>query len=890
MTTSARHAQVKQIFLAVIDAPADQRGQVLRDRCGDDLELRAEVETLLRHHLDETVGRQPAARPEDSVDSGTGGADPSAPLPKHNRAFSSGTMVADRYRIVARIGRGGMGEVYRADDLKLRQTVALKFLPAVVASNPAWRARLVQEVRMARRVTHPNVCRVYDIGEADGDPFISMEYVQGENLASLLKRIGRVAGPRAVQIAWQMSVGLAAAHARGILHRDLKPANIMLDEEGNVRITDFGLAGTVDEARELRPRAGTPAYMSPEQLAGEGAAVQSDLFALGLVLYELFTGRAAFKAESADEYPHLHESIRPEPPSACVPELDIAIEEIILRCLRKDAADRPASAIEVAAALRGGDVLAAALAAGITPSPDTVAEAQIPPQRIGWHASKWLAVAACALLATYVCVAPKRSPLARSRDAKPPAVLAEMARQQIRDAIGTGIAAPGVDYAYGFTSSRSAPEILAAVGAPAAGVDRFRTASEVDVVFWYRQRNEPLMPVTARSVVFESARVTPVDPPYGRPGDALVILSAEGEPLLVCVPPPDEGRDALAGASPAVSSLRITQQALQVKPETPTSVLGSPHFRERLLQAAFRTCMVVLVLASVPWAWVNFRAGRGDLQGAARLAVFVFVVRLVVWCLNATLAPVFPNIANHLIIAAMRALGEAAMLYVFYLALEPFVRRHWPQTIVAWSRVLRLRFLDPTVGEHVLLGVALGCLWAVGTVVEPFLPGPLGLSERPTMLQDRSLGLLLGGRFALAALLDLLQFALYRGLAFTLLVVLVRRCVSRTGPAILIAALIVIPMTVPRGAHPATSMLIIGGLGSLLGVWVITRYGLVTVSVGLLTSSALLNFPATTHFRAWYADMAAVPIVLCTVLVVGGLVAARPRSGAPWRSRPTAIA
>ena len=159
-----------------------------------------------------------------------------------------------------------MGEVYRADDLKLGQPVALKFLPPDVDRDPARLTQLHTEVRMARQVAHPNVCRVYDIDETDGHTFLSMEYVDGEDLGSLLKRIGRFPQDRAIEVARQICSGLAAAHERGVIHRDFKPANVMLDSAGKVRITDFGLAGASGEVL----RAGTPAYMAPEQISRRG--------------------------------------------------------------------------------------------------------------------------------------------------------------------------------------------------------------------------------------------------------------------------------------------------------------------------------------------------------------------------------------------------------------------------------------------------------------------------------------------------------------------------------------------------------------------------------------------------------------------------------------------
>jgi serine/threonine-protein kinase len=157
--------------------------------------------------------------------------------------FLPGSVVAGRYRMIGLIGRGGMGEVYRADDMKLGQPVALKFLPANVERDTERLDRFLTEVRMPLRVTHPNVCRVFDVGQLDERHFLSMEYVDGEDLASLLRRIGRLPEDKAVEIARQLCAGLSAAHDEGVLHRDLKPANIMIDGRGRAKIADFGLAG-----------------------------------------------------------------------------------------------------------------------------------------------------------------------------------------------------------------------------------------------------------------------------------------------------------------------------------------------------------------------------------------------------------------------------------------------------------------------------------------------------------------------------------------------------------------------------------------------------------------------------------------------------------------------
>src|SRR5437867_338948 len=284
--------------------------------------------------------------------------------------FAPGSIIAGRYRLVALLGRGGMGEAYRAEDLTLDQPVALKFLPEGVAADADKLAQFHNELRTARQVSHKNVVRLYDLGEAGGRRFLTMEYVDGEDLTSLLRRIGRIPQDKAIELARQLCAGVAAAHERGVLHRDLKPANVMIDGDGNVRVTDFGiatsgLAGTEPSAGW----SGTPQYMAPEQLMGQAASIRTDLYALGLVLFEIFTGRRAYDAKTLGELKQLHDTGSVTTPSSVVRDLDAAVERVILRCLDKDPQKRPGSALTIAAALPGGDPLAAALAAGETPSP-----------------------------------------------------------------------------------------------------------------------------------------------------------------------------------------------------------------------------------------------------------------------------------------------------------------------------------------------------------------------------------------------------------------------------------------------------------------------------------------------------------------------------------------
>jgi hypothetical protein len=256
--------------------------------------------------------------------------------------FTPGTVLLDRYHVVSQVGKGGMGEVYRAYDVVLGDFVALKFLPSKARLEPDVLERFLSEVRLARQIHHENVCGVYDIGDLDGEPFISMEYVDGEDLASLLHRVGRLPVEMALSVTEQLCAGLSAAHERGVLHRDLKPSNVMLDSEGRVRITDFGLAILETEADRRDEVAGTPAYMAPEQWSGGELSARTDLYALGLILYEMFTGERAHpeRTESGEPKP-------PDPPSAHLPGIHPMIELAILKCLDQKPDHRPPSAAAV---------------------------------------------------------------------------------------------------------------------------------------------------------------------------------------------------------------------------------------------------------------------------------------------------------------------------------------------------------------------------------------------------------------------------------------------------------------------------------------------------------------------------------------------------------------
>ena len=314
---SSLHQRAKDVFLAALERPRAERRAFLDEVCRGEDALRQEVESLLAFHEED----------EDSE--------------SRDEPFAAGEVFAGRYRMIARIGRGGMGDVWRADDLVLNTPVALKLL---YSREPADRARILNEVRVARQITHPAVCRVFDVGEAPGGGvFYSMELVTGEDLAAFVRRVGRLPSEKVVEIARQLCHGLAAAHARGVLHRDLKPANVLIDNDGQVRITDFGIAVSRADTSG-HTIAGTPGYMAPEQLTpGMELSERTDIYALGMVLYETLVGHRPRAGEDG--------RTPVPPPSTTVRDVDPRLERLVIQALSPEPGDRPASALEMAARL-----------------------------------------------------------------------------------------------------------------------------------------------------------------------------------------------------------------------------------------------------------------------------------------------------------------------------------------------------------------------------------------------------------------------------------------------------------------------------------------------------------------------------------------------------------
>ena len=832
--------------------------------------------------------------------------------------FYPGQVLARRYRIVALLGSGGMGEVYRADDLKLGQPVALKFLPHDLADDPKFLTTLYNEVKTARRIGHPNVCRVYDVGEAEGMHFLSMELVDGENLATLLHRIGRLPGEKGVQIARQLCAGLAAAHEQGILHRDLKPANVMIDGRGRVRIMDFGLAGLIEEVG----RGGTPAYMAPEQRRGDPATVQSDLYALGLVLYELFTGKHPFAGKPGA--PAEDPGSSPSTPSDLVADLDPAVERVTLRCLEPEPSERPTSAMAVAAALPGGDPLAAVLAAGETPSPDMVAAAG---PRGGLSRGMALGLLISILIATlgYAILAPRAQMYGHVPITKPLAALAENARGILMD---LGYQDPPTDRAFYLFNNPGLLRHLADQDDAPSPWDIVSDPAQPVVGFFYRESPGLLVPLNT------SGRIRISDPPEG-PGDVSLNLNLEGKlRFLRVVPPqvsypgepapptdwaalfeaagwnieeftptqptlhrvPSDTRAAWSGTLPIAGGLpvRIEAASFQGKPIyfepvvpfdrywSVTENEGSPAPTGFPLLGIF---LFGVAAAGLALAVRNYRQGRGDRRGSLRIAASVVALSALYRLFTGHHVPGSAEISLF-----VKTLGNALLLglvaWLMYMAIEPLARRWRPEALVSWSRLLAGRFRDPMLGRDVLVGFTVHAAITLTVIVIQLLPALRGL---PAGTSLPVLAALRGGRFAIGGVF-LASFQAIAGALGMLLVYLLLRLILRWNPLAIAAFILIIAAPYAAGlaqSGDSPAWLAAGLIGGLIGgvctAFVLLRFGLVALAAGALFQQLLRLFPLTLDASVPYfsTSLLGLALIVGLALYAFSLATATGRTAAP---------
>jgi predicted Ser/Thr protein kinase len=888
--TPQRHQQVKRLFLAAVELAPDQAQQFLDSACGADQALRGEVQSMLDHHRTETLLQE-----QNSLD--TAGPTTATLVAGHDGGISSedkscarpaGTMVAGRYRLVAPLGRGGMGVVYRADDTELGQTIALKFLSPSLQQHPEAIEFLRREVRIARQITHPNVVRIFDIGTSDGDVFISMEYVAGEDLESLVRRVGPLPAAKVLQIAQQLAAGLAAAHEAGILHRDLKPANVMIDGAGNVRILDFGIATPLDDERGLRRAYGTPGFIAPELLAGQKPSQRSDLFTWGVVVYYAALGRLPdarqFTGDQGADDPLWSSGF------------DHELATCVGSCLQTEPARRPQSAHDLITALSTGDPLDEALQAGRVPSPHLVAAAS------SWQPSiplvDGLLVGGLALLVLITLLSDRTLFLSRCGLVKSPVALRETAQQTLVDLGYQAPAGPVLTAVILDTSClqyvRDHPELPTAWQKVADG--------QIPAVsFWYRQ-GDPRVPPPALLGDNDWQRL--VEP---LTGSATIRLDGRGNLLMAQVPvaspseqtpespvnwedlfdlaglpwpefhptkayrcPPVFADEVLAWEGPfaADRSRQVKVRAASLSGRVVFFDVDQPWEALRPNQAiiettsqsarfiALRTALwlVAIGMAAV-LAWRHVHQGHADWRGAWRMSAGVLLLVSLHWLCG----------SRHTFDAAEElATGFqwlnvivfcGAVAGVAYLAVEPAARRSWPWSIITMRRLLEGRLGDRGIWADALLGLVVGLgsvfLRQLCTLANQLLGVPVsGLNDF-----DLSQNLLdnFGLRYRIAVFITAALLAVLDALLLLTLIVALKRLTKSTPVAsVLLIVLVASLAIIGRGIMSPFDWLARTLLSSI-AAWLLLRYGLLAAITALTAFYAVNNTPITLDWSKWHA-------------------------------------
>ena len=813
--------------------------------------------------------------------------------------FPPGTLLGQRYRIVSVLGRGGMGEVYRANDLILGQPVALKFLPVEMAQDEHILTRFRNEVRVARQVSHPNVCRMYDLGEVDGQPFLSMEYVDGEDLSTLLKRIGHLSQDKGVELARQLCAGLAAAHDKGVLHRDLKPANLLLNSKGQLMITDFGLAGLAEQV-QTDIRSGTPAYMAPEQLSGLEVTHKSDIYALGLVLYEMFSGKKAHAAETRAELQRLKDGGSAPSLSSLVKDLDPAIERVIERCLSPDPMRRPSSALAVSAALPGGDPLAAALAAGETPTPEMVAAS-------GSHDGlrpRTALLLVLAIIVGWIGVAMLNSHvtlLDKIPFDQPTDALAQKAKEMIAT---LGYTDKPADVLYGFSKNTAYQEQLNKHFGGKAWEHLMHTRPSL-VNFWYRTTPGSLWPANDRNIY-----PSEMDPPMTVPGMVRISLDPEGRLLNFRALPratdsPLDGPDDWSalfkladldmGMFKPVEPKGLPQVTFDQRSEWKGTISQHIPHEFRVEAAAYRGRLVHFSVA-VDWgdppaappasgpdwgsrfslllytsayvfaawmAWNNWKAGRTDRLGAWRLAILMAAGAFST-CLLAAHYNTFMNFNRAMSNWLAVSIFVGVLFGTMYMAFEPHVRKRWPEMLVGWARLFSGRFTDPLVGRHVLYGVA-------GAMGAGLLAGVSNMAEKSLRLDPMvgDLQALTGVRFHFATFTSLFANTIGRATFMVFLLLGLRVLLRNQWLALAATASIFSAMIAVNSALPWFVFGIAFLMNGLM-LFYLLRFGYLATVVVMTCNYFMGHFPPDLHWANWYASSSTLCILFLAFLTAYG--------------------
>ncbi len=722
-----RFEQIKDLFIEARDQPAKEVEAWLTQRCGDDQELQQQVESLLRHDVTQTMLPNLALR------------SPTTNKTNQPPRFEPGRQLTDRYRVGARLGYGGMGEVYHADDLVMNQPVAVKVLHPHYAQLTEAGRRLIREAKLARRVTHRNVVRVFDASTFEGDEndelLISMELLHGQTLREVFRR-GQVQREEALTIARQLCAGLTAAHESGVLHRDLKPGNIMVEADGRVALTDFGIAAGLDPEKRLEA-AGTLQYLAPEVAQGEPSTVQSDLYGLGMVLFELMTGQPAYDGKP------WREDIPLSSAASQLRRFEPRVEAMVRACIHPDQSERPRSCYEVWSAL-GEDPLLEAVKEQRLIDPGVLSAAGESARVRRKEILVAFAVFVVALigvigLAEHTFLVPRAglesSPeqlqdralhVIQTLEGQPDDWL-DHSSNYLVDPLFIDAARNNPELIQGDVLAQTHPSALLwehrqgesrvvsqkpltdpyEIVRPPIGLGGVRVRLDMRghlVRYYHIPRQWPgNRTMLDWSPAFELAgldfdKFVPANFPDTVPVVAEDVSIWKGPSPTR---PGEELRVEAAHSGGKIVYFNVHSSLTPVTYEQPSGLSG--------WQSAARALIVGLALFSGGFlAWQNQRLGLTDRRVAVRLFIVCVLLGIGSWFLITRHVKAIAAEMSSLYTGVSMAVFQAVAVAVIYLAFEPLARRNWPKFVMGWKCLWHGHVRSPLVGRELLIGLSIG--------------------------------------------------------------------------------------------------------------------------------------------------------------------------------------